>query len=77
MIAILKQCSSMKADGTFLCYWIITEKMLIAFFFPKMSRSGRAMKNETQTQIFSADGLILPIYYSWIIARKCRQQYKK
>ena len=68
----------MKADGTFLCYWIITEKMFIVFFsFTKMSRFGRAMKNETQTQIFSADGLILPIYYSWIIARKCRKQHKK
>ena len=68
----------MKADGTFLCYWIITEKMFIVFFFfTKMSRFGRAMKNETQTQIFSADGLILPIYYPWIIARKCRKQHKK
>ena len=67
----------MKADGTFLCYWIITEKMFIVFFFTKMSRFGRAMKNETQTQIFSADGLILPIYYSWIIARKCRKQHNK
>ena len=67
----------MKADGTFLCYWIITEKMFMVFFFTKMSRFGRAMKNETQTQIFSADGLILPIYYSWIIARKCRKQHKK
>ena len=68
----------MKADGTFLCYWMITEKMFIVFFFfTKMSRFGRAMKNETQTQIFSADGLILPIYYSWIIARKCRKQHKK
>ena len=67
----------MKADGTFLCYWMITEKMFIVFFFfTKMSRFGRAMKNETQTQIFSADGLILPIYYSWIIARKCRKQLK-
>ena len=67
----------MKADGTFLCYWIITEKMLIVFFFfTKMSRFGPAMKKETQTQIFSADGLILPIYYSWIIARKCRKQHK-
>ena len=65
----------MKADGTFLCYWIITEKMFIVFFF--FSRFGRAMKNETQTQIFSADGLILPIYYSWIIARKCRKQHNK
>ena len=67
----------MKADGTFLCYWIITEKMFMVFFFTKMSRFGRAMKNETQTQIFSADGLILPIYYSRIIARKCRKQHKK
>lgn len=72
----------MKADGTFLCYWIITEKMfMVFFFFTKMSRFGRAMKNETQTQIFSADGradgLILPIYYSWIIARKCRKQHNK
>ena len=66
----------MKADGTFLCYWIITEKMFIVFFFTKMSRFGRAMKKETQTQIFGADGLILPIYYSWIIARKCRKQHK-
>ena len=47
----------MKADGTFLCYWIITEKMfMVFFFFTKMCRFGRAMKNETQTQIFSADG---------------------
>ena len=71
----------MKADGTFLCYWIITEKMFMVFFFTKMSLFGRAMKNETQTQIFSADGradgLILPIYYSWIIARKCRKQPNK
>lgn len=71
----------MKADGTFLCYWIITEKMFMVFFFTKMSRFGRALKNETQTQIFSADGradgLILPIYYSWIIARKCRKQPNK
>lgn len=72
----------MKADGTFLCYWIITEKMfMVFFFFTKMSLFGRAMKNETQTQIFSADGradgLILPIYYSWIIARKCRKQHNK
>lgn len=71
----------MKADGTFLCYWIITEKMFMVLFFTKMSRFGRAMKNETQTQIFSADGradgLILPIYYSWIIARKCRKQHNK
>lgn len=72
----------MKADGTFLCYWIITEKMfMVFFFFTKMCRFGRAMKNETQTQIFSADGradgLILPIYYSWIIARKCRKQHNK
>lgn len=33
----------MKADGTFLCYWIITEKMFIVFFFSL--RSGREKGN--------------------------------
>ena len=37
----------MKADGTFLCYWIITEKMFIVFFFYKnvSFRSGHEKRN--------------------------------
>lgn len=37
----------MKADGTFLCYWIITEKMFIVFFSYKnvSLRSGHEKRN--------------------------------
>ena len=38
----------MKADGTFLCYWMITEKMFIVFFFFYKNvslRSGHEKRN--------------------------------